>query len=856
MSLSNQVHVYSLDTSDFYNEAEFKIHKQLNKRHLYRKNLIYKREKVEEDDDKKYFNLHITKTNKVIKKLKEKLTILFSKNSNIRILDRNKLIPKKIVSMFDSASSRVLQIPINTLTEDIMIVQTYFFDVLEDIILDGFLLGEEKYICYTASSGQIRNKKTEFIKESVLIKNKNTLMCGLTLNIINNLDGVNVNKYLAYLALNNSATDIWYDFDINKSIVVDDMETTIRGLVDFIDDETYEITRKEMDLLINHTDGVGMVLKNDKNFMTRLPWIKGLMVCHEFDKFIREHSSSGIVKDIYGKEYNVIKDGVEVIFTKSQFKMYKYYTSWQDYCDKFIKYNCHATKCNEEEDYFEYAKTNYQMIQTLTDMTDQELIKIATKTNTYIENIGSDKNTKLRVLGVTCSNNKKNNIQKALEIYPDLLNDSYCKKILKQVKKSIVKEGKSGKLEINGKYTFISPDLYAFCQYLFLGIKKPDGLLKNGEVYCNLYKDSKKLDCLRSPHLYREHAIRNNVTDEEKKKWFVTNALYVSSHDLISKLIMNDWDGDKSLVCAEPTIIEVGERNMEDIVPLHYNMKKAPSIQISNAIIFNGLKLAYTGGNIGIKSNDITKIWNSEEINLDAIKLLCMENNFTIDYAKTLYKPERPKDKHKLITKYTKSKTPHFFIYVKDKKENNVAQINNSVVNRLSKLIKNTRLTFTDNGLEKFDYKMLMRNKYVESNKDIIDKYTELDLRQHFLINPNDDKKKNKFNYKYESIKNQILMINPDIYYVTDVLVQYLYQEKKSSYKTTLWECFGDIIVENLNINVSKKNIYCKECGVLVEQTAKYHKYCKICAKEIWKKQVKINMRDYRSRLRYKDKNS
>ena len=45
------------------------------------------------------------------------------------------------------------------------------------------------------------------------------------------------------------------------------------------------------------------------------------------------------------------------------------------------------------------------------------------------------------------------------------------------------------------------------------------------------------------------------------------------------------------------------------------------------------LLAAYTGGNIGIISNNISKVWNSGKITqkeIDAVKLLCMENNFVI----------------------------------------------------------------------------------------------------------------------------------------------------------------------------------------------------------------------------------
>ena len=106
---------------------------------------------------------------------------------------------------------------------------------------------------------------------------------------------------------------------------------------------------------------------------------------------------------------------------------------------------------------------------------------------------------------------------------------------------------------------------------------------------------------------------------------------------------------------------------MKDIVPLYYNMKKAGAEIISSQSIFNGLRLAYTGGNIGVISNNISKIWNSNNISLDAVKWLCMENNFTIDYAKTLYKPTRPKKMKQMIQGYTKLKLPYFFICAKDK---------------------------------------------------------------------------------------------------------------------------------------------------------------------------------------------
>lgn len=95
-------------------------------------------------------------------------------------------------------------------------------------------------------------------------------------------------------------------------------------------------------------------------------------------------------------------------------------------------------------------------------------------------------------------------------------------------------------------------------------------------------------------------------------------------------------DGDRALVIADPTIIEVAERNARGIVPLFYNMKKAAPVHIDGAAIFNGLQAAYSGGNIGVISNNISKIWSATDFQehreeyIKCIKWLVMENNFVI----------------------------------------------------------------------------------------------------------------------------------------------------------------------------------------------------------------------------------
>ena len=177
--------------------------------------------------------------------------------------------------------------------------------------------------------------------------------------------------------------------------------------------------------------------------------------------------------------------------------------------------------------------------------------------------------------------------------------------------------------------------MYAFCEWLFLGEENPNGLLENGEVYSSLNKNGIDLACLRSPHLYREWAIRKNKKTEELNKWFGnTKCLYTSCHDLISRILQFDVDGDKSLVIQDRTLTAVAKRNMKDIVPLAYNLRKAKGEQLNSDNLYNGMIHAYTGGNIGPISNNITKVWNNNnkitEEQLNVVKWLCMENNQVI----------------------------------------------------------------------------------------------------------------------------------------------------------------------------------------------------------------------------------
>lgn len=305
--------------------------------------------------------------------------------------------------------------------------------------------------------------------------------------------------------------------------------------------------------------------------MVRLPWIKGLLGVFDFRKFIEYHDAGPIVRDIYGKEHNVIEEDIQVIFTKSQFKLWNHYSSWDDYKERYKRFNCSAGVTNEEEERIRCATINYQMLQSLTDITDDEILEIAGKTIDKLNGMCSSIDSIKGMFGVTPYNQNKSAFQECIHLYPSLMNDEYAKIYLRRIKDSVIKRAKAGKLDVHGKYTFILPDFYAACQHWFLGEDEPDGLLDDGEVFCWLFRRDAEVDCLRSPHLFLEHAIRKNVAcvdvaddeidretfvtkrqrDEERRRiatekdikmsrarlWFTTDAVYTSCKDMISRIL-------------------------------------------------------------------------------------------------------------------------------------------------------------------------------------------------------------------------------------------------------------------------------------------------------------------------------
>lgn len=256
MALDKQIHLYSIDTSRFYNDKEFKISKKKIKATYVVKDLKEKLKKEKNEKKIEFYDKWIKRFNTFKNTYSDELKKEIKKNSEKNISDaimrelnyRESNKDNFLVSEFTSSVTRSFGIKEDEITEDIIIVRVYYVDLFEDLLHNGFIYNNKKYIYYSSSAGQIRTKKAVFVNEEKWNKNRDRLMCGLTEEIINSKGGCNTNKFLAYTSLSNSATDLWKDvfkseFDVNRCIVVDDFETMVNTTYDHVSSTDFSVSR-------------------------------------------------------------------------------------------------------------------------------------------------------------------------------------------------------------------------------------------------------------------------------------------------------------------------------------------------------------------------------------------------------------------------------------------------------------------------------------------------------------------------------------------------------------------------------------------------------------------------------------
>ena len=717
--------------------------------------------------------------------------------------------------------------------------QTLIFNQILD---RGLLIDGKKYIFYSSTTNQMKNGEFVLLEEDFYNKNKGKFMCGLTEDIINEKGGCNSGKYLAYkgLPLSSSIDLDRYYIDIEKCLIAPDFKTIINEDVECIDicHKKHEITaieRRDEGIEIPQTDGAGMFLPGllPASAQIRCGHLKGAVFPFNFRKFLMLEQVEGIkpspiIHDAWGDEHDIIKEDIQFIFTASQLKMWRYYDSWEDYKEKFQK-NGMRIAINKFADTEPkgFAKTSYQFIQTLSTekLTDEKIAELCADTIEYLDKMKTDLDTMINIVS-----KDDDYLTLALKQCKSLVYDEFIQGRLESKFQSERDDARGNKLILKDSlYSYICPDLYAFCTWLFCGIENPQGIIPRNYVYNSFYNDKsyEVVDCLRSPHLYVEHGIRKLVKDdvlEKCKAWFNDLDTIVSSHDLLCRLLMFDVDGDEILLTPNKTIIECVP---DDIVPLYYVPFEPVKTEISNCAIYQAVVSCMEHTQIGDISNVMTKNYNNADTDMEFNKIMCCYNNLSIDYPKTqdIVKLGKYEEKYNSLKG---EENPYFFRYAKGKSKGSCKAISKSNADRICAYIHkqtgNKKYIWKD-AEKRFDPSILFNNENPVKFDD--GKYQKLEevmfkikLKEQLLSSGIKEAVKdldrsegwkeriNRYEVFYHMCEKLIMAIFDTREEAAEYLLdmEYLRRENENKSKNILWNCFGDLIYANICNNLHCTN--------------------------------------------------
>ena len=430
---------------------------------------------------------------------------------------------------------------------------------------NGFYVNGVKYVRFSAGAGQIRRNTCLFIAEELYQPMFSILMCGVDKKI----KQINLAKLSAYFALTTSSV-MWVDTP--RVCVIKDFETIIpKQKVDWVcKDENGEgyVEERVMDVPLNSADGQGLIDPTwathwasnmdidyiPSSFVVRSAFIKGNLVPFDFREYAKQNGIDRIY-DRWGRGYNI--NEIDVLLSESQFKMYKYYSSWEEYvsCATAGGIKWGVARYNRKKDE-EYTLANYQYIQVLN--IDQEDIKNLIKpTVDWINKICSG--DKLYALlysiggfeatdGYTEAYGRaQNTAMKAVVKNNEFLKDSYVQhKIYRNIVEAI-NQAKIGKIWIRGNYQFCISDPVAQCRSA-LGLS-PDGLIPADHVYSNFWNERRitgYVDVCRSPMIDRhEHNPSKLYDSEEAAYWYqyIKSGVIFSIYDTaVCRMEDSDFD--------------------------------------------------------------------------------------------------------------------------------------------------------------------------------------------------------------------------------------------------------------------------------------------------------------------------
>ena len=470
----------------------------------------------------------------------------------------------------------------------------------------GFYVNGIHYVYLCSGSGQIRRNTATFINEELAAPLIKTVNCGLD----EKTNEFVLAKYSAYFAL--AFSSILWVRTPRVCVIKDFCHTLPNEPVDFIcKNEKGEsiIEKRNLDIELNCADGQGLIdpafakLWSEDMHLTYVPcsfvarscFIKGNLATFDFKEYAHTHGISTI-RDRWGKEHNI--DEIDVLLSESQFKTYKYYSSWEEYQSYATAGNIHwgVARYNKREDP-EYVLANYQYIQALT-LSNDDIKQLIQPTVDWINDIcsGDPLTTLLYCFGASSSgaeygglySKAQTNAMKAVVKNIDFLKDTYVqRKIYKNITESI-NHAKLGKIWIRGNYQFMVADPVAQCQAA-LGLPTT-GVVGKDQVWSKFWADRKPdggvIDLCRSPMIdqHEHNPSQLLVHNDDADYWLrhlYSGIVYSTWDTATARHEDADFDGDIVMSTDNEQFIK-GSNKDHNIITYEKGLAKPEKMTIPN----------------------------------------------------------------------------------------------------------------------------------------------------------------------------------------------------------------------------------------------------------------------------------
>lgn len=486
----------------------------------------------------------------------------------------------------------------------------------------GFTINDTRYVRLVGTSGGVKMSTVVFVNAELATELRKRIDNGRNTEV-----QFVPAKLEAYRALTCSGS---IPVSMPRGIaVVPDCVTRFKEDVLYLTDENDGEPElrlwKDFDVELTESDGYGLMLPSLAERWseelklgytmsaanTRWSFEKGCVFSFDFLEFADKVAGTRIIKDVWGHEIDI--SNVELILTESMLKLWGSYDSIEHYmrCCEENHYTIGIAKTAPKE--LEDRRTlNYQFIQSY-DLTDDQINELIMLTMDEIREIinGDYRKALLFMAGNKIDElsilNQPDYI-KAMMANPEMFNDPFIKRKLKNALSKRIDDAKIGVLSVHGNYSILCGDPYALCQSIF-GLDVT-GLLKAGEIYNRYWVDSgaEQVAVFRAPMSTKENRLKRKVArSEEIYHWYqyiTTCTLFNAWDDGCAALNGADKDGDIVFITDNNVLVD----NLEPTLTLVCAQKSAQKkIVTEDDLILSNI--AGFGNEVGAVTNRVTSMY-------------------------------------------------------------------------------------------------------------------------------------------------------------------------------------------------------------------------------------------------------